>query len=198
MQGPVAPEADVGQERPFGQVDAQQHVRARPNRGGVRPDPRGESGHGEAQGLERRPEQRVLLEAVAAPPARDQLGLHALEVDANGPPEQDVEVLEGNGSHVALVEQAQGLGRRRQRACAADPGQVQVEIEGRHAGDAIARPCPCRSWTLARAARAAKRSGLEARDHPAPAEVSPRALEPPGGDGAVATAVSGRAMSALV
>ena len=72
-----APEADVGDEGPAGELHAQQHVAA-PGEGTLRPSPhdaRREPAHLEAEELQHSHEQEVLLVAIAAARAGDQFRL---------------------------------------------------------------------------------------------------------------------------
>jgi hypothetical protein len=63
-------ETHVGQERPAIEEHPQQHVRARAHLHDTQPHTRLERVHHEPDLAQRRHEQRVLLEAVAAAPAR--------------------------------------------------------------------------------------------------------------------------------
>ena len=60
--------------------------------------------HGVAEPLERRREQRCVLEAVAAPPATDELGLDDVESDSQMLLEQHVDVVESERPHVRLEQ----------------------------------------------------------------------------------------------
>src|SRR5262249_24611719 len=112
--------------------------------------------HREAQRLQGRRQQGVLLEAVAAAPAAHQLRLQALQVEQDRPAQEDAQVLEGDVRGVGEVERVQHRKGRRAVARVADARQVGVEVEGGarvHAvtpgvtvrgrrGSAYYRPCP--------------------------------------------------------
>ena len=60
--------------------------------------------HGVAEPLERRREQRSVLEAIAAPPATDELRLDGVESDSRMLFEQHVDVVERERPHVRLEQ----------------------------------------------------------------------------------------------
>ena len=66
----------------------------------------------ESERLEGRGEQAVVLEAVAAAPAADELRLQALEIEANRTPQQDVQILERD---VCCMREMQRIERRPRR-----------------------------------------------------------------------------------
>jgi hypothetical protein len=73
--------------------------------------------------------QRVVLEAIAAATRFHQLLPQALAVQADGPAQQDVEVLERYMRGMRQVKLAEGLRRRAQIACVGDSGGVGFEID---------------------------------------------------------------------
>ena len=102
-------QAHVGEERAFGQLDPQQHVGPRPQRGCPRSHAGREGHDAEAEAFEGRVEQRVLLEAVAAAAGCHELRLQGGEVEADRAAEEDVEVLEGDRPGVGLVQGGQDV-----------------------------------------------------------------------------------------
>src|SRR5438105_2819494 len=100
---------------------------------------------------QRRREQRVLLEAVAATAAGDELGLQAFEIEPDRPAEEDVQVLERNVRRVRKMQCLQRGQRRLERTAVVDASQIGAEIEGpggsglgRHAGSLSARSATAR------------------------------------------------------
>src|SRR6266566_181252 len=91
---------------------------------------RGKERHVKAQRSQRRREQRVLLEAVAATAAGDELGLQAFEIEPDRPAEEDVQILERNMRRVRKMQRLQRGQRRLARAAVVDAPQISVEIEG--------------------------------------------------------------------
>ena len=91
-----AAETDIGQERALRQIDAQQHVAA----GGLdpmrhpAPHARHQAHGGEPQRPQRRQKQSVLLVAITAAPAMDQLALQRFQIQRRRPPSHRIDVLE--------------------------------------------------------------------------------------------------------
>src|SRR5262249_51578821 len=76
-------------------------------------------------------EQRILLKAVTAAPIANQLRLQAIQTQANGPAQQDVEVLEWNVGGVSQVQPFQYLLGWGERSHLVNAGQIGVEVQGR-------------------------------------------------------------------
>src|SRR5579859_204230 len=148
--------SDVREIRTLRQVDPEQHVVARSERRPRRrhPDHAGDQRrHREPQGRQRRAEERVLLEAVAAAPRADELGLQRAEVQRNRPAEQRVQVVEGDGVGVQPMQGAKDIEGRFARAVEADAREVGVEIEN-HVFPPIELQLPTRArYTTDRAER---------------------------------------------
>src|SRR6185369_5294088 len=121
-------EADVGEPALAARADQQRHVielgRGRAVGAG---HARGEHLDLEAEGAEKRGEGAVQLVAEAAAALGDDLVEDALLVRNDLAAEVDVEVLEGDGEEVALVEGAEHLGRGVTRAGVGDAGEVLVD-----------------------------------------------------------------------
>ena len=92
-------------------------------------DARGEPRHRETELLERRREERVLLEAVAATATRDELRLQAREVEPDRTAEQDVEVLEGDRRRVREMQRVERCAPGREAALVADALEVARQVE---------------------------------------------------------------------
>src|SRR5262249_24107810 len=90
---------------------------------------RRESGDLEAERIERRPEQDVVLEAVAAAAVAQELLLQRRQVEPDRTAQERVEILERDRERMPEVEAAQRLQRRRARSAVADTPEVGVEIE---------------------------------------------------------------------
>jgi hypothetical protein len=103
--------AHVGDPRVALELHAEAEVRARRRHlaRAVHAHTRRERTHREAQRLEHREEETVLLEAVAAAARVHELGLDRLELEDDGPTEQHVDVLEGDAAHVRVRDRPQRL-----------------------------------------------------------------------------------------
>ena len=112
---------------PILELHREDHVGARPEPGGSRANARLHWHRREPELPQNCKEQRVLLEAVTAAPARDQLVGDLIELDTDAAPEQNVEVLERNGGTVSDVEAAQSLDVRRTRIGQTDAFQIVIE-----------------------------------------------------------------------
>lgn len=111
-----APKAHVHQEVPSSHRDAGDLMGPRPNPVlGVAlvVHPPEERGDAIALRLEHAEEQAVELKAVPAPLLADELGLERAEVEAHRPPEEDIEVLKGDGQGLGPVELLQAVDRGR-------------------------------------------------------------------------------------
>ena len=80
--------------------------------GRAEPHPGRQPGHREAERLEDRGEERVLLETIAAARPATSLAWSACKSSEIGSPEQDVEILERDAGRVRQVEAAQCFERR--------------------------------------------------------------------------------------
>src|SRR6185437_7591930 len=125
-------EPHVGQPGFVAEIDLQQHMRAgargvtgaEPHAGRQRPDLKA---HLPQHGAE----QRVLLEAIAAAAAGNQLGLQAVEIECDRKPKHHIEVLEGDAHRMREMQRRERFERRRQIAGVSDPREIGIEIEGR-------------------------------------------------------------------
>ncbi len=90
--------------------------------------------HPEADRLERRPEERILLEAIAAAPAVHELLLHGSEVEPHRPPEQRIEALERDRIDVPRIERRKRRVARFERSVEADPREIVLQSEGSRHG----------------------------------------------------------------
>ena len=131
-----AAEADVCDVAVVAQTHQQHHVavRGRHAVGHVPAHARAEALHAQADLLERAAEQQVVLETVAATPARDQLVLQRCDVELDRLAEQRRKILERDVLGVQRMQLPQGLERRRCRAAVADAIEIRVELDvyGRH------------------------------------------------------------------
>ena len=71
-----------------------------------------------------------MLEAIAAPSRSDELALHRIEIEANAPAEQDVEVLERDVRHVGIEQPGEGREIGTKLAAPFNALEPGVEIEG--------------------------------------------------------------------
>ena len=126
--------------------------------------PGGEAGDGEADRLQRRLEQSVLLETIAAASAADELGLDRGQFEADRTAQERVQSLERNRGDMGGVQRGERRQIGRKRAGVTDARKISAEIEIRHASPRrwadLQRPpgpsSPCRS-TLASPRRLAER-----------------------------------------
>jgi hypothetical protein len=81
-----------------------------------------------ARPLQRGRHEGGVLEAVATAAAGHELLLHRRQRDAAVLPQQDVDVVEGEGAHVCLVKLGEGLPGRRSRRHA-EPGEVALDVQ---------------------------------------------------------------------
>ena len=105
---------------------------------------RGKPGYREAELFERVREQRVLLEAVAAAFAGDQLRLQACNVEPDRNTEQNVEIFEWNRRRVRTMQRIEHCTRRRQIARVTDPAQIRRQVESALASPEVRHRSPLR------------------------------------------------------
>jgi hypothetical protein len=113
------------------QIDAQQHVRLRGD-GLGRPHPahaRDQRRDAKAERRERRVEQLVQFEAIAAAAARDDLGDDRRHVERDARAGQRIEVFERDRLRMQQMQAAQHVERRLGRAVVADAGEVARKVE---------------------------------------------------------------------
>jgi hypothetical protein len=123
---------DVGEKRTLGKVDFDQHVFARTKRrvGWRHPaNARAQPGGFEADRLQRRLEQGVLLEAIAAAPAFDELAPDRGGVEADRRSDQRVDALERDCANVRGVQAPKRREVGRDRSFAVDSREIDVERE---------------------------------------------------------------------
>ena len=124
-------EARIGDMRPLVGFDLQNHMTAR--RGIFRrrhpAHPCNEARYLEAQRTERLGQQRVMLEAVSAPHRTDEFAVARRRVERHMPPQQRIEIFEGNARRLRPVERPQRPHRRIARTGITDPRKVSIEIE---------------------------------------------------------------------
>src|SRR5262249_33046878 len=104
----------------------------------VAPDPGEQPLDAIAQALQGRREEEPVLEAIAAAPAIDQLGLDARQADGDPAAQHDVDALEAARVPVRAKQVGERLGGRRTVALVGDAPQVSAEVEfldGPFAGD---------------------------------------------------------------
>jgi hypothetical protein len=129
VEEPAAPQSDVGQpgralvDHPEQQVVERTGGTAR----GPHPHPGEHRCDLVAEGLERRLEEEVVLEAVAAAPVGDHLLLEPLEVEDDRSSAQRVEVLEGDRRRVRAVDRGEAG-----RGVQPETPEVGVEVLERH------------------------------------------------------------------
>src|SRR5438067_7163712 len=116
---------------------------------------RSESRRRESKVFEGAREKGVLLEAVAAPSAGDQLRLQARQIEPDRNAEQDVEILERDRCRMRAMQRVECCPRRRKLARVADPPQVRRKIERNAARGIIHLHLNCTGARLNRLARAA-------------------------------------------
>lgn len=109
-------------------MHAQQQVRERPDRAPLTADAHAREHRFDlrAERLERRLEQQVLLEAVAAAAGVDELARERVWLQRHGDPDQRIEVLEEDPRHMRAVEFGQG---GTSHSCKTDPPQVSGQVE---------------------------------------------------------------------
>ena len=130
---PVTAEARVDNERGTVELDGQKHVRARSlMTGHEREHSRRVRGGAKAETVERREQERAVLEAIAAAAIDDHLSGNAVEVDADAAAEQHVDVLERNARDVRADQAGERLERRLDRPVESDAREIGVETEGVH------------------------------------------------------------------
>lgn len=124
-------EADIDDPRPVGEIDLQQHVAALADviLGLAPQHPRETDRGAEADRDQRRPQQQVLLVAIAAAPALDQLALQRIQVQPRRLAAEGIEVLEGDRRRVPPHQRLQRPEVGRHRAVLADAAEIGVEIE---------------------------------------------------------------------
>jgi len=103
-------------------------VRARAGRAAVRADPCQQALDAEAKALQDGAEQLRVLVAVAAAPLEDDLFLDRLQVDADLPLEEHIEVLEPHAAQVRAVQGKKRALGRFSRSLVTDPPQVGLKI----------------------------------------------------------------------
>ena len=92
---------------------------------------RGEARDRETERFEHRLEERVLLEAIAAAPAGDELCLKRRKIERNGAAEQRVEVFKDDCGRMQRMERAERRKIGGSFALIADAGEIGVGIEHR-------------------------------------------------------------------
>jgi hypothetical protein len=124
-------EADIGEPLPSLGLDAQQHVGERRERvvGMVPKHAGGKRRDLEAERFQRVHEEEVVLEAVAAAPAADELLLQGGDIERDRPAEEGIEILEGDRLRVQAVQVGEHGRRGGARPVMADARQIGVEIE---------------------------------------------------------------------
>jgi len=128
-QRTVPSKAHVREMAARGKLDEQEHVGSGADLGGAGPNASRQGNHPEPERLERGPEQSVLLEAIAAATSDDELRLERLQVEPDRLPQQDVQVLEGEGGEVRPVQVCERVGAGFSRARHPRSVQVRVEVE---------------------------------------------------------------------
>ena len=68
-----------------------------------------------------------MLKAIAAAARDDQLGLDGVEIEPNGPTQEDVEILERDAEHVGLKEPHQGVEGGTRIAAPSNPFEIAIE-----------------------------------------------------------------------
>ena len=132
VHGPVAAEADVGEVRALGEVDAQHHVRARPHVAGPRAHARAERRDREAERARARPRTACSARSSSRRGARRRAcAWSEPSVEPDLPPEQDVEVLERDRPDVGLVQRAKRVERRPAGVRGAGAAEVGARGPGR-------------------------------------------------------------------
>jgi hypothetical protein len=71
-----------------------------------------------------------VFEAVATPAARDDLGLEAFWVEADGATQEDIETLEWDAGDMSAEDTGEGFVGWRARAPIVDACKIGVEVEG--------------------------------------------------------------------
>jgi hypothetical protein len=136
-------EADIGDPGAIGQIDLQQHVGAWPQRRLRRRHPAhpgAEPGDAEADRLQRRPEQRVLLEAIAAATALQEFLLNGCRIEPDRAAEQRIHAFEGDAGDMGGVQPGERRQIRNRSFGDADPGEVSGERKC--VGHALSPPPP--------------------------------------------------------
>src|ERR1700759_787657 len=87
----------------------------------------GEPGDREADRLQRALEQLVLLEAIAAATAIDELLLHRLQIDMHRTPQQRIERVERDRIDLRGLQRRQGLEIRGRRPAVTDARQIVLQ-----------------------------------------------------------------------
>jgi hypothetical protein len=133
VQRRIGAEADVAEVLDAVDHRDQGHVRPGPAVRGPGPHARLARRDPDAQLAQDGPEQRVVLEAVAPTGLPEQLRAHAGQVDADGTPPLHVQVLEGDGGDVRLVQRPERREIDRRGNGDTDAGGVGREVEVLHA-----------------------------------------------------------------
>jgi len=129
-------ETHIGQPGLAVEIDAQQHVREWrfPIKRAPPHDASDQRGDDKPEMGQRVGEQRVLLEAVAAASAIEQLGNDRRQLDVDRLATNRIEILERNGQRMERVDGAQNIERCFTRAGVTDALKIAFRIEGvRHA-----------------------------------------------------------------
>ncbi len=127
----VSTETGIEHERRAVDRDAEKHVGARRGRSRRHHDDAGRMQRRRKAGiLEHGAKQRRVLVAIAAAFCDDELGVDAVEVDADASAEEDVEVFEGDTRHVRAHQRRQRRKRRLKRAAPADAIEIADDVEG--------------------------------------------------------------------
>jgi hypothetical protein len=126
-------ETHIGDVRAGIEIDAQQHVASRGDRIlGLPPkNPRRQAGHAEAERPQRMGEEQVHLETPAAAPIAKQLLLERGEIQADGPPQQRVEILERDRDCMPELDAAKRFERWHPSSRVADPLEIGANIDRR-------------------------------------------------------------------
>ncbi|CCF84843.1 hypothetical protein NITHO_4040009 [Nitrolancea hollandica Lb] len=91
--------------------------------------PRRETGHLKPERLQDRGKEHVLLMTIAPAPRGDELVLETGDIQPDRAPQQDIEVLKGDGHYVGEVEPMQGLGSWLSASGIADALKVSDDID---------------------------------------------------------------------
>ena len=125
-------EADIGDVSSSIELDAEQHVAARGNSVvGLAPQhPRGKAAGLEAKRLQRMQENQIVLVAITAAAAREDLVLQRGEIELYRSAQERVEIFERDRLRVLPMQCRQRLQRRICPATVADAGEIGVDVEG--------------------------------------------------------------------